>query len=124
MVSTAVSWEEPLRVYIEVHCLGGAVKEGEGAEFVGVETCGLSAGELHEAPIEEVERRVKDAARRLLRQGSEMEEGRRVGVVVLGCAGMAGMEGWVRDVAGRGVRVVDGVRAGVGILQGLVRGGF
>ena len=52
------------------------------------------------------------------------EEGGEVGVVVLGCAGMVGMEEWVRDVVGEGVKVVDGVKAGVGILQGLVRSGF
>ena len=47
-----------------------------------------------------------------------------VGVVVLGCAGMAGMEDWVRSECGSGVRVVDGVKAGIGMLQGMVRGGF
>lgn len=45
-------------------------------------------------------------------------------MIVLGCAGMAGMEQWVREVAPENVRVVDGVKAGVGVLQGLVRGGF
>lgn len=85
--------------------------------FRGVETCGLDAGELHGHG--EVERRVRGATERLV-EGGEGE----VGVVVLGCAGMVGMEGWVRGVAGEGVKVVDGVRAGVGVLQGLVRGGF
>lgn len=85
--------------------------------FRGVETCGLDAGELHGHG--EVEGRVRGATERLV-GGGEGE----VGVVVLGCAGMVGMEGWVRGVAGEGVKVVDGVRAGVGVLQGLVRGGF
>jgi len=44
--------------------------------------------------------------------------------VCLGCAGMAAMEPWVRSVVGDGVLVVDGVRAGVGALQGLIRGGI
>jgi len=43
---------------------------------------------------------------------------------VLGCAGMVGMESWVRDVVGPEVRVVGGVRAGLGVLQGLVRSRF
>lgn len=47
---------------------------------------------------------------------------------MLGCAGMVGMEGWVRgemELDGvEGGRVVDGVKAGVGVLQGLVRGRF
>ena len=88
--------------------------------FKGVETCGLDAGELHRDPGE-VERRVKDAAGRLVRGE---EGGGKVGVVVLGCAGMVGMEEWVGSVVGEGVRIVDGVRAGVGLLQGLVRCGF
>lgn len=48
-----------------------------------------------------------------------------VGVVILGCAGMVGMEAWVHEAlaekAAAGTQVVDGVKAGVGILQGLVR---
>lgn len=62
------------------------------------------------------EARVRAATRRLLGRGE-------VRVVVLGCAGMVGMEGWVRGEM-EGGRVVDGVKAGVGVLQGLVRGGF
>ena len=52
------------------------------------------------------------------------EKSGRVGVGVLGCAGMVGMESWVRDVVGPEVRVVGGVRAGLGVLQGLVRSRF
>lgn len=69
-----------------------------------------------------MERRVKEAAGRLV--AGNRTAGREVGVVILGCAGMVGMEGWVREVVGEGVKVVDGVRAGVGLLQGLVRGDF
>lgn len=93
-------------------------RERAGEVFRGVETCGVDAGKLHGDG--EVERRVKDAVGRLVGD----EEGGRVGVVVLGCAGMVGMEEWVGSVVGEGVRVVDGVRAGVGVLQGLVRCGF
>lgn len=84
--------------------------------FAGVRTCGLDAGQLHGHG--EVEERVKDAAAGFV-HGTD-----KVGVVILGCAGMAGMEDWVREVVGEGVRVVDGVKAGVGVLQALVRGGF
>ncbi|KAL9600187.1 MAG: hypothetical protein Q9219_003330 [cf. Caloplaca sp. 3 TL-2023] len=123
------------------------------AVFAGVETLGVDAGDLHPTTAdsesqtlvkdsgkggeegggeESVEAKVKAATRRLLDRG---EEGEEVGVVVLGCAGMVGMEGWVREEVaevegrrgggkGKGVRVVDGVKAGVGVLQGLVRGGY
>ncbi len=86
--------------------------------FKGVECVGVGAGELHGEGDGEVEGRVRGAVGRLV--GGEGG----VGVVVLGCAGMVGMEEWVRRECGEGVRVVDGVKAGVGILQGLVRGGF
>ncbi len=105
--------------------LGEAVRGLLGGEvarrvFKGVECVGVGAGELHGEGDREVEGRVRGAVGRLV--GGEGAVG--VGVVVLGCAGMVGMEEWVRGECGEGVRVVDGVKAGVGILQGLVRGGF
>ena len=119
IVSTGDVWRGVLGDAVRGEGLLG--RERAGACFKGVETCGLDAGELHGHG--EVEGRVKGAVGRLV-GGEEGEEGGDVGVVVLGCAGMVGMEAWVREVVGEGVRVVDGVRAGVGVLQGLVRGGF
>ncbi len=119
IVSTGDAWKGILGDAVREDILG---RERAGVWFAGVETCGLDAGELHGDG--EVERRVREATGRLVRGkegGGEMGE---VGVVVLGCAGMVGMEGWVRGVAGEGVKVVDGVKAGVGALQGLVRGAF
>lgn len=92
--------------------------------FAGVETLGLNAGDLHkEGGEEQVKKAVMAATGRLINADPVME----TKVIVLGCAGMAGMEEWVRKEAERRdnkVRVVDGVKAGVGILQGLVRGQF
>lgn len=119
IVSTGDAWKGILGDAVREEIVG---RDRAGEVFKGVETCGLDAGELH--GHEEVEKRIKDATGRLVeRYGGSGERG-DVGVVVLGCAGMVGMEGWVRAVVGEGVRVVDGVRAGVGALQGLVRGGF
>lgn len=111
IISTGDVWKGILEEAVRRDVLG--VERAERV-FGGVETCGVDAGGLEG---EGVEGRVRGAAGRLVRGGG-------VGVVVLGCAGMVGMEGWVRDVVGEGVRVVDGVKAGVGVLQGLVRGGF
>jgi Asp/Glu/hydantoin racemase len=65
-----------------------------------------------------------DATRTLVSGGD-------VKAVCLGCAGMVGMDAWVREACveelgekeGKGVRIVDGVKAGVAILQGIVRDG-
>lgn len=118
IVSTGDVWKGILEDAIRGDILLGKGREGL---FGGVETCGLDAGELHGHG--EVEGRVKEAVGRLVRRDGGGKKG-KVGVVVLGCAGMVGMEGWVREVVGEGVKVVDGVKAGVGVLQGLVRGGF
>ncbi len=116
--------------------------------FAGVETLGKDAGELHpscpnpspglEADADadaDIESLVRAATRRLLRTD------RDISVIVLGCAGMIGMGEWVREsmeemeenededededekASWRKMRVVDGVKAGIGILQGLMRGG-
>ena len=97
----------------------GLNERGGGPErgFAGVETTGLNAKELHEVPPEVVRRKLEEATGRLVGVGG-------LRAVLLGCAGMAGMEEWVGNVVGREVWVVDGVKAGVGALQGVLRGGF
>ncbi|KAF1921618.1 hydantoin racemase-like protein [Ampelomyces quisqualis] len=122
IVSTGKVWEDILTA-------ATAAFLGTGSEasrrFAGVETTGLHASDLHDAPVEEVRRRIKEAVKRLLGRG-------RVGAVCLGCAGMAGMDGMVREacveelgeVDGKRVRIVDGVLAGVAWLQGAVRAGY
>jgi Asp/Glu/hydantoin racemase len=98
--------------------------EDAGKRFAGVETTGLNATDLHDAPAEEVSKRMRDAVKRLLRKGS-------VGAVCLGCAGMAGMDEMVKEACveelgedGKKVRVVDGVVAGVAFLEGAIRTSF
>lgn len=118
IVSTGKVWE---------NILTSATLEFLGAEskrFAGVQTTGLNATDLHDAPEEEVRQKMKEAVKRLLGKGN-------VGAVCLGCAGMAGMEEMVREACveelgeeGRGVRIVDGVVAGVAWLEGAVRAGW
>ncbi|KAH4843461.1 hypothetical protein HBI26_215970 [Parastagonospora nodorum] len=119
IVSTGKVWEDILSQATEAF-LGTASKR-----FAGVETTGLNATDLHDAPPDEVRKRMKEAVKRLLKKGN-------VGAVCLGCAGMAGMDKMVReacveelgDVDGQRVRIVDGVVAGVAWLEGAVRAGF
>ncbi|KAE9375092.1 hypothetical protein N431DRAFT_436636 [Stipitochalara longipes BDJ] len=92
------------------------------ARFKGVETTGLSAIELHTAPPEEVKRKMVEATKRLVKK-------RDVKVICLGCAGMTGLDGIVEEALveelgaeeARKVHVLDGVKAGLGLLEGLLR---
>ncbi|MCJ1442410.1 MAG: hypothetical protein MMC23_002904 [Stictis urceolatum] len=126
IISTGKQWEEILGEAVGDVLRGKAGwnvagEEGKGkwevGPFAGVETTGLDAKELHEAPRKEVEKRVKEATKRLMERGG-------VKAILLGCAGMSGMDLWVRDAAGREVWIVDGVLAGVAALQGTLRGAF
>lgn len=120
IVSTGKVWEASLTRGVED--LLGSQRGGAGSRFKGVETTGLSATELHTVGRAEVEARMKEATKRLVRDGD-------VGAVCLGCAGMAGMDVMVREACvevlgeeeGRKVRIVDGIKAGMAILDGLTR---
>lgn len=122
IVSTGKVWEDIL-TEATVQFLG--TNSDAGRRFAGVETTGLNATDLHDAPAEEVRQKMKDAVKRLLGKG-------KVGAICLGCAGMAGMDQMVREACieelgqeeGQRVRIVDGVMAGVAWLEGAVRAGF
>jgi Asp/Glu/hydantoin racemase len=122
IVSTGKVWESIL-TDATIAFLGTGSEASK--RFAGVETTGLNATDLHDAPAEEVRKRMKDAVKRLLKKGN-------VGAVCLGCAGMAGMDKMVREACveelgeseGDRVRIVDGVMAGVAWLEGAVRAGF
>lgn len=122
IVSTGKVWEKILSSAV-VDFLG--TRSEASRRFAGVETTELNATDLHDAPAEEVQKRVKNAVKRLLRKGN-------VGAICLGCAGMSGMNKMVReacveelgDIEGESIRIVDGVQAGVAWLEGAVRSGF
>ncbi|KAF1847248.1 uncharacterized protein K460DRAFT_363351 [Cucurbitaria berberidis CBS 394.84] len=87
IVSTGKVWEAIL-TDATIAFLGTGPEASK--RFAGVETTGLNATDLHDAPAEEVRKRMKDAVKRLLQKGS-------VGAICLGCAGMAGMDQMVRE---------------------------
>lgn len=119
IVSTGKVWEKILSEAVE-DFLGTDTKAS--GRFAGVETTGLNATELHDAPAEEVRKKMKDATKRLVRKG-------QVGAICLGCAGMAGMNEMVREACveelgedkGKKVRIIDGVAAGAAWLEGAIR---
>jgi Asp/Glu/hydantoin racemase len=93
-------------------------------KFAGVFSTGLNADDFHSGRLSEetIQKRLHEATLRLL--FSE-----RVDVVVLGCAGMAGLEDIVRgaakDAYGDGYAdrlcVIDPVRAGIVTLEAMIR---
>lgn len=128
IVSTGQVWENALTH--AVHEFLGAGEKGPD-KYVGCETTGLNATELHDLPSDEVRAKMKAATKRLLQRG---EQGgmRGVQAICLGCAGMVGLDQAVRqacievlgDERGNSVSIIDGVKAGVGSLVGLAVGGF
>jgi len=121
IVSTGKVWEELLTAAVTKYFQQvDGDRNLASTVFAGVETTGLNATDLHDAPAEEVRRRMKDATRRLVSQ-----QGRDVQAICLGCAGMAGMDVIVREALveqlgpqrGNDIVIVDGVKAGVEWLE-------
>ncbi|PBP25541.1 putative hydantoin racemase [Diplocarpon rosae] len=117
IVSTGKVWEEELEDGVKRF-----LDASEVGRFKGVETTGLTAAELHSAPKELVSLKMKEAVKRLVRS-------RDVKVICLGCAGMVGMDNIVREALveelgvydAEGIHILDGVKAGIGLLEGLMR---
>ncbi|KAK3388256.1 Asp/Glu/hydantoin racemase [Sordaria brevicollis] len=121
IVTTGKFWESHLTSGVKDFL--GQSQPSQNEKFAGVETTGLNAGDFHgDIPQSVIDAKLAEATRRLLKRGD-------VECVVMGCAGMAGLEEIIRRVAveeygeerGRKVMVVDGVRAGVGLLGEMVR---
>ena len=120
IVSTGQYWEKALSDgvtnFLDLESFSGSRR------FKGVETTGLTAIELHTAPPELVRRKMMEATKRLVRD-------RDVKVVCLGCAGMVGLDSVVEEALveelgedeAQNVFVLDGVKAGIGALETLLR---
>jgi Asp/Glu/hydantoin racemase len=90
---------------------------GSNPSFARVICTGYSAAELHgEANKNQVQRAMADAAQKLVRDD-------HCDIIILGCAGMTGLEQAVRDAVGKHVTIIDAVVAGVHTLAGLIHAG-
>ncbi|KAG8169201.1 hypothetical protein KVR01_001950 [Diaporthe batatas] len=116
IVTTGKFWEAHLEDAIR-SMLGGA------GSFLGVQSTGLTAGDFHgDVPPEVIRDKLKAATKRLLAEGLP-------DCILMGCGGMAGLEEVIRaavredlgEEAAKAVYVVDGVRAGVGVVEQMVR---
>ncbi|GAA5997817.1 aspartate/glutamate racemase family protein [Rhodotorula paludigena] len=128
IVTTGAVWDGILTRGVR-DFLGARDEQTKLDRFAGVETTGLTAVELHDMPADEVSRRLKEAVKRLIARARGAEGNGALRAVCLGCAGMAGMEQTVRaacveelgDADGRKVHIVDGVKAGYVLLEGMLR---
>lgn len=111
IVTTGHFWEAHLTHAVETLL-------GTSSAFAGVFSTGLNASDFHHMTAAAVRKKLVGATRRLL--DTETTSGRRVSAVVMGCAGMSGLDAVIRETAveyyGQGADelvVVDGVKAGL-----------
>ena len=107
------SGPKPLLVKGVSSFLGGSASD----RWAGCLTSGLAVLELREKDQQErVERLVKETAGRVAQRGAE--------AIIMGCAGFAGMDSWmqdgVREAGCAEVRIVDGAKAGLRTLVGML----
>ncbi|KAI0390553.1 hydantoin racemase [Xylariaceae sp. FL0594] len=114
IVTTGKFWEDHLRDGVKEFL--GTDAAADNAKFAGVESTGLNASDFHHGVDPEIVRlKLKMATKRLLAKGN-------VHAIVMGCAGMAGLEDIIREAAREEkgdefafstLHVIDGVRAGI-----------
>ncbi|KAK0387488.1 hypothetical protein NLU13_5800 [Sarocladium strictum] len=120
VVTTGKFWEDHLAHGVNQFI--GQNKGDENSKFAGVFSSGLTAGDFHTLPPEEVKAKLKAATKKLLQTGS-------VKCVAMGCGGMAGLEEIIRETAvevygeqeAANVFIIDGVKAGILQLEQTVR---
>lgn len=116
IVTTGKFWEEHLTQGVTRFL--GTTAEDANARFAGVESTGLEAGDFHGDSPDMVQHKLGEATARLLDRGD-------VECIVMGCAGMAGLEDIIRSAAvdklgaakASELLIVDSVKAGVGVLE-------
>jgi Asp/Glu/hydantoin racemase len=121
IVTTGKFWEEHLSNGVKEFL--GQEKGDANLKFAGVQSTGLTAGDFHGGvdPVV-IRQKLEQATERLLNSAA-------VECVVMGCAGMAGLEEIIRSVArrvygktaGDKVCIVDGIKAGIGLLEQTVK---
>ena len=120
IITTGKFWEEHLSNGVK-HLLGQETAS-QNNKFAGTFSTGLTAGDFHTVPPEEVRAKLKEATKQLLSPGN-------VASVLMGCGGMAGLEDIIRETAvelygkadGDRVYIIDGVKAGVMLLEQTIR---
>jgi Asp/Glu/hydantoin racemase len=122
IVTTGKFWEDHLSNGVKTFL--GASESDDNAKFAGVQSTGLNASDFHHGVDPAVVRKkLKAATKRLLNAGE-------VHAIVMGCAGMAGLEEIIREAASEEhgeeyaystLHVIDGVRAGIMQADHMIR---
>lgn len=122
IVTTGKFWEGHLTKGVLAYS-GQQEHEAGNAKFAGVFSTGLNAGDFHgDIPPEVIRDKLREATGKLLSKSG-------VSCVVMGCAGMAGLEEIIRSTAvekfgeekGNSLYIIDGVKAGVGLVLEALR---
>ena len=108
IITTGKRWE--LLLAHEVASLGLS-----NLNQAGVISSGFSTSELHDLPPDRVQKVLGEISR------DGLVVGRNADVIVLGCAGMAGLEAAITAACGEGIVVIDPVKAGLELAQSLLR---
>ncbi|KAI0383411.1 Asp/Glu/hydantoin racemase [Hypomontagnella monticulosa] len=122
IVTTGKFWEKNLADGVSSFL--GADASIQQSKFAGVESTGLNASDFHHGVDPAVvHQKLKEATKRLLSKGN-------VTCIVMGCAGMAGLEEIIRSAADEEkgeefayaeLHVIDGVRAGIMQVEQMIR---
>ncbi|KAL5604880.1 hypothetical protein BROUX41_001789 [Berkeleyomyces rouxiae] len=115
IVTTGKFWESHLTHGVAKN-LTDSEDQSPSPHFAGVFSTGLNAGDFHNVDPDTVKQRLCKAVDRLLRVGN-------VQSIIMGCAGMAGLEDIIRNEAikiygdqGKDLHIVDGLKSGLTLL--------
>ncbi|CAN6638043.1 hypothetical protein TRVA0_016S02432 [Trichomonascus vanleenenianus] len=106
IITTSKSWEAPLDKAVLSFL-------GSHSNFAGTFPTGMHIPDLQSLPKEEIGKNYAAAVQKAVDRGAVN--------FILGCAGMTGMEEYIKAVAGPKARVIDGVISGAEMLVGMLR---
>ncbi|KAF5104579.1 hypothetical protein DV451_000492 [Geotrichum candidum] len=112
ILTTARAWEEMLDTAV-YNFLGAATRDHA---YVGTYSTGLGVLEIHALDHDEVVARLVACAERAVARGAT--------ALVLGCAGLSGLDTAIKQAVGRHIVVIDSVVAGIEVAKGLVASDF
>lgn len=112
ILTTALAWEDMLDAAV-YNFLGAATRDHS---YVGTYSTGLGVLEIHALAHDEVVARLVACAERAVARGAT--------ALVLGCAGLSGLDTAIKQAVGKHIVVIDSVVAGIEVTKGLIASDF